>query len=324
MTAILDKEGTAHQNKKTMEYLSSNDLVDSAVQVRQTAIEVSNDSGESLNSMYLLVPQSADDMKALIHLRKRVNGESVELNDNGVVITEKAADILSVKEGDTVTVLDNNNKRKVTINGISENYINGYIFMTPKYYSGVYGKMPLYNMIICKMNNPSEENESKLGAECLDKDSIAAVSFISSNVSSFKNTISSMDTVILVLIICAGLLAVVVLYNLTNINIAERIREIATIKVLGFYNSETCAFVYRENIVLTICGIAVGLGLGIILHRFVILTIEVNGVMFDRNIALWSYFVSIGLTAVFAAMVNFVMYFKIKKIDMVESLKSVE
>ena len=175
-----------------------------------------------------------------------------------------------------------------------------------------------------KMTDVNEENESKLGNICLDNDSIAAVSFISGSIDSFNDTVKSLDTVVLVLIICAGLLAIVVLYNLTNINIAERVREIATIKVLGFYNGETCAFVYRENIILTLCGIIAGLGLGTILHRFIILTIEVNKTMFGREISLMSFLLAAVLTAFFAAIVNYVMYFKIKKIDMVESLKSIE
>lgn len=324
MIAILDKEGTAHQNKAVIDYINENALVEAAMLERQVSIDVKNSDGENFDSVHLFVPQSVEDMTELIHLRERKSGKAVELQDGGVVITEKMANVLSVKKGDTITLVDDHKKYSVIVNGISENYINSYVFITPEYYNELYGKAPLFNMVMCKMTEDTDENESKLGAKCLDNDDIAAVSFISGSISNFQDTISSLDTVILVLIICAGLLAVVVLYNLTNINIAERVREIATIKVLGFYNDETCAFVYRENVVLTMCGIAAGLGLGIILHRFVILTIEVNDVMFGRSISIWSYLFAASLTAVFAALVNFIMYFKIKKIDMVESLKSVE
>ena len=325
MIAILNEEGTAHQNKAAIDFINENELVEAAMLDRQISIEVRNSSGGSLNdSVYLFVPQSAEDMAELIHLRERKSGNAINLDNNGVVVTEKMANTLSIKQGDSITIVDDHKEYNVTVTGISENYINGYVFITPEYYSEIYGKAPLFNMVMCKMTEVTDENESKLGSKCLDNDGIAAVSFISGSISTFQDTIKSLDTVILVLIICAGMLAVVVLYNLTNINVAERVREIATIKVLGFYNGETCAFVYRENIVLTMCGIIAGLGLGIILHRFVILTIEINKTMFGRDISIWSYLFAVGLTAVFAALVNFVMYFKIKKIDMVESLKSIE
>ena len=151
-----------------------------------------------------------------------------------------------------------------------------------------------------------------------------AVSYSQDSKDNFSDVISSLNYVVLVLIFCSGALAFVVLYNLTNINITERIREIATIKVLGFYDQEVSAYVYRENLILTVLGALAGLGLGILLHGFVIQTAEIDTVMFGRVISLPSYLLSFALTMVFAALVNFLMYFKLKTISMVESLKSIE
>lgn len=325
MIAVLDDEGTSHQKQGIMSELRNSEFIDCAMLERQTAVEVKDANGKNTqDEIYMIVPQSIEDMQNFIHLRERSAGSPIELTDNGVVITEKMAKNLGVSVGDSVIVVDDYREYTVPVTGIAENYIYGYVYISPQYYKEVYGKDALFNMIMGKMTDTSSENESKLGTRCLDNDDVVAVSFISNSLENFNDTVRSLDTVVIVLIFCAGLLAVVVLYNLTNINVAERVREIATIKVLGFYNGETCAFVYRENIVLTLCGIAAGLGIGVILHRFVILTIEINKTMFGREIALYSFVFAALLTALFAAVVNFVMYFKIKQIDMIESLKSIE
>lgn len=325
MIAVLGEEGTVHRKQGTLDEIKNNEYVDCAMLERQTSIEVKDINGQNVqNEIYMIVPQSIEDMQSFIHLRERSTGNPISLTDSGAVITEKMANNLGVSVGDSVIIVDDYKEYTVPVTGIAENYIYGYVYISPEYYKQIYGKDALFNMVMSKMTEASPENESKLGTECLDNEGIVAVSFISSSLENFNDTVKSLDTVVIVLIICAGLLAIVVLYNLTNINVAERVREIATIKVLGFYNGETCAFVYRENIVLTFCGIAAGLGLGVILHRFVILTVEVNKTMFGREIGLYSFVFAALLTAVFAAVVNFVMYFKIKKIDMIESLKSIE
>ena len=325
LVAVLENEDTAHRHKDIIDSIKESEYVDSAMLERQTAIEVKAGNGEALtDDVYLIVPEDLNAMQSLIHIRQPKTGTPLTLQSDGAVITQKMSDVLNLSVGDTLTLTDNNKQYSVRVSGIAENYIYSYVVMNSEYYHTVYGKAPLYNMILGSMTEQSEEAEHKLGAYCLDKDGIVAVSFISGSIKSFNDTVKSLDMVTLVLLVCAALLAVVVLYNLTNINIAERVREIATIKVLGFYNGETCAFVYRENIILTICGIIAGLFVGIVLHRFVILTIEINKTMFTRDIAPLSFLLAAAITAFFAAAVNFVMYFKIKKIDMVLSLKSIE
>lgn len=325
LIAVLDSDGTAHQKSDVLDGVVSNEYVECAMLERQTAVEVTDIDGKNeQEEIYLVVPQSIEDMTNFIHLRERKSGVSLELTDSGAVITEKMANNLGVSVGDSIIVTDDHKEYTMTVTGITENYIYSYVYISPDFYKEIYGKDIRFNMIMAKMSENGYDFEEKLGEQCLDNGGIAAVSFISGSIDSFNDTVKSLDTVTLVLILCAGLLAIVVLYNLTNINIAERVREIATIKVLGFYNEETCMFVYRENIVLTLCGVIAGLGLGVILHRFVILTVEINKTMFDRTISLTSYLFAALLTIVFAVIVNFVMYFKIKKIDMVESLKSIE
>lgn len=325
LLAILDSDGTAHQKAELMSEFENDELIERAMLEHQVAIQVSDMEGENAqDNIYLTVPQSVEEMENFILLRERSSGEKIDLADNGVVITEKLADSLGVSSGDAVTLIDDHREYKVKVTGVAENYVSGYVYMSPEYFKEIYGTDARFNMVMARITEVNDENEEEIGSHYLDNSDIAAVSFISGSIESFNNTVNSLDLVILVLILCAGLLAIVVLYNLTNINIAERVREIATIKVLGFYDGETCAFVYRENVVLTLCGVIAGLGLGIILHRFVIITIEVNNVMFSRHIELLSYVYAALLTLLFAVIVNFVMYFKIKKIDMVESLKSIE
>ena len=163
-----------------------------------------------------------------------------------------------------------------------------------------------------------------MGNEWMEKDFITSVSFYSGIASSFADTISSLSLIVVVLVIAAGMLAFVVLYNLTNVNISERLREIATIKVLGFYDLEVAEYVYRENILLTVIGSLCGLILGIGLHRLIMNLAEMENVMFGRNIDASSFVISFAITLLFGLIVNLVMYRKLKKIPMVESLKSVE
>ncbi len=325
MLAVLHGDGTFHQKQDVLDFVLEQDEVSGAMLELQTSITADNTGGGNEQSdVYLVVPSSIEDMREFIHLHERESGNEIELTNEGAVITEKLADNLGVSAGDSIVITDDNTEYTLTVTGVCENYLYGYVYISPAYYEEIYGTQTRCNMLMVSMSDTEDDAQSSLGEKCLDNDGITAVSFISGSIDNFLDTVESLDAVILLLIVCAGLLAVVVLYNLTNINIAQRQREIATIKVLGFYDSETSAYVYRENIVLTICGIIVGLVLGIVLHRFVILTIEVNKTMFCRDIAWWCYLAATVLTAVFAALVNAVMYGKIKAIDMVESLKSVE
>ena len=273
----------------------------------------------------LVIPKNVDEFKNFIALRERSNQKEIKLDNDGVVITEKLAKSLGVKIGDKIIVENEEGDREeVEISDISEMYVDHYVFMSPEYYKSTFGVTNEINTIALKLNESSKNVEESLGTELMSNESVKSVTFFSGIIDNFDNTINSLNIVVIVLIVSAGALAFVVLYNLTNVNISERLREIATIKVLGFYDKEVSAYVYRENLLLTAIGSVFGLGLGTILHRFIMITVEFDSMMFGRNINTLSYFISVIVTMGFAILVNLVMYKKLKKIPMVESLKSVE
>ena len=205
-----------------------------------------------------------------------------------------------------------------------EMYINNYIFMTSDYFNQVFGYTPDNNRILGKLTGDDETVQAAIGDRYLTDSSVKSLTFVKANISRFENMIQSLDLVTWVLIISAGLLAFVVLYNLTNVNISERRREIATIKVLGFFDPEVGMYVYRENIFLTLIGGVFGLFLGRLLHIYIMLTVEMDAIMFGYAIKPVSYIYSYLITLIFSVVVNLAMYGKLKKLPMVESLKSVE
>lgn len=275
-------------------------------------------------STYLIVVQNSEKLNSTISLHTRTGNEELALTDNGVLINEKLSEEFGIKTGDTIKVSGEFGENEVTVCGIFEQYLQNYIYMTPTLYNSLYGKNPSYNILDVKLNDNSQSAQEKFSSEILKDDSIAAVSFIASSLEEFENMLNSLNLVVLVMIICAAALAFVVLYNLTNINIAERVREIATFKVLGFNNKETSSFIYKENIVLTLLGIIFGLVLGIFLTSFIVHTVEIDNIMFGRVIYPTTYIFAAGFTMLFSLIVNAVMSFKIKDVNMVESLKSVE
>lgn len=284
------------------------------------------------------IPGSADDYSTEITVvndtsaymdyvtfRTRRSKKTIELDDSGVIISEKLAKDLNVKEGDNVLIHDEDNKQAtVKVSGVMEMYINNYIFMTSEYYSQVFGYKPDNNRILGILTSDGDDIQSVIGDRYLTDNNVKSLTFVKANITRFENMIQSLDLVTWVLIISAGMLAFVVLYNLTNVNISERIREIATIKVLGFYDREVGEYVYRENIILTLIGGVFGLLLGMALHAYIMTTIELDGVMFGTKINISSFLISYGITILFSLLINIFMYPSLKKIPMVESLKSVE
>ena len=283
-------------------------------------------SGESDDySTEITVVSNEQDYKDFVTFRSRKDKSELELTDSGVIITEKLAKDLSVKAGDTILIQDDNNKQvSVNVTGVMEMYINNYIFMTSDYFNQVFGYTPDNNRILGKLTGDDETVQAAIGDRYLTDSSVKSLTFVKANISRFENMIQSLDLVTWVLIISAGMLAFVVLYNLTNVNISERIREIATIKVLGFYDTEVGEYVYRENIILTLIGGVFGLLLGVALHSYIMTTIELDGVMFGTKINISSFLISYGITILFSLLINLIMYPSLKKIPMVESLKSIE
>ena len=188
----------------------------------------------------------------------------------------------------------------------------------------MYGEEPEYNQLFLKLPSMSEAQKESFSKTVMAEEAVDSVTYVEDLQEHVDQMMQSLNLVVVVLIVAAALLAFIVLYNLNNINIIERRRELATIKVLGFFDGELAMYVYRENILLTIFGILFGVVLGIFLHRFVILTCEIDMIMFGRDISALSYASSVALTALFSVIVNFGMFYKLRRIDMVESLKSME
>ena len=282
-------------------------------------------SGDESVEVALMIPQQMGKMGNFITLRERVSGKSVALSEDGVVITEKAAEALGVKQGDTIQIENKDGKTaSFTVTGVVENYIQDYAYLSPDLYEAAFGQVPEMNMAMVQLAEDTEEAREQFMTQVLTLDKVASLMMVHNLMESMDNMLSKIDMIVVVLIVCAGLLAFVVLYNLTNINIEERVKEIATIKVLGFYNNEVAAYVYRESMVLSMIGTVLGLVLGVLLHRFVIQSVEVSGVMFVRNISTLSFVYSALLTLLFSWLVNLVMNRKLKNISMVESMKAPE
>lgn len=282
------------------------------------------DKGENKN-VDVYVVSNAKQFSQFVDLRERIGHKQIAIEEHGAVISEQLAKRKDITVGDTISIDNGQGKRKnVKITDICENYVGHVLYMTSDYYKSIYHTSAKPTGQLVKLKYVNNSLESKLGSTYLKDDAIESVQFYSSIASSFEDTVSSLSFVVVVLIISAGLLAFVVLYNLTNVNISERLREIATIKVLGFYDKEVSAYVYRENMILTIIGGLVGLWLGIALHTLIMDLAELDNVMFGRNINMPSFLYSFLITLAFAIIVNVFMYNKLKKIPMVESLKSIE
>lgn len=296
-----------------------------SVYIRQTTVDAV--CGNETFSVYLVVPEDADKMNDFMTFRHRVGGESVTFpNADGVLVTEKMASKLGLEKGDTFTLKSGDEEGvEVSVGDICENYVYNYVYMSADAYTACFGSEPEYNMVWGKyLSDLTPQQEEDLCQRALQLDQVEGVTSLSQTQDSVSDMLQGLNAVVVLIVICASALAFIVLYNLTNINITERIREIATIKVLGFRDKEVNAYVYRENVVLTVIGMVVGLVLGVFLHAFVIVTAEVDMVMFVRTISPWSYVFAALLTLLFAGFVSFVTYFSLKKIDMIESLKSVE
>ena len=273
----------------------------------------------------LEVPKELTNFNDFYAFRDRKSGEVYEFpTDGGAAISEKTATMLGVKAGDTVQLKKGDDIVDVKISIIVENYVRHYLYLAPDLYEELFGGAPDYNQLLMKYQDMSGNYETALGEKIMTYDGVAAISFTSDLIDQIDNMLRSLDIVIVVLIVSAGLLAFVVLYNLNNINITERQRELATLKVLGFFDGEVASYVYRENMVLTLFGVIAGMGIGTFLHHCVIQTVEVDMMMFGRNVFPRSYSWSALITLAFALFVNFMMFYRLRKIDMIESLKSVE
>ena len=271
----------------------------------------------------VVIPQDTGAAQEYIRLRTEEGEDIPWPGEEEAVISAKLARKCGIRVGDTVTRTEDGEKLKVKVTALSRNYIYNYVYISPETWKLDNGSDPVYKSIYIHASEGTQENR-ELSEKLLACDAVSAVAVNADMLSQINKMMGSLDAVVLLVILCAGALAFIVIYNLTNINITERIREIATIKVLGFRPKETAAYVFRENVVLTALGTIVGLGAGICLHRFVIANIDVDMVTFQPRVLPFSFVKSILLTFVFMVIVDVVMYLKLERINMAESLKSVE
>lgn len=277
-------------------------------------------------SVHTYVPQSTDILDDFVTLRSRKGHKEYELTDDGAVITEKLAKDTGTEVGDMLELANaKGEKYQVKVSAIVENYINHYVYISPQYFRTCFGEDPKFNYITVTLKDyTNESDEQNVADDMLSYNDVSGVVSTDVMIDSFNTIVDRLDIVIVIFIVAAGLLAFVILYNLTNISVQERLREIATIKVVGFSDAEVTAYVYRENIFLTAAGIFFGIFGGILLHRVVINIAEVNVVMFGRNIYWWSYLAAVILTALFAAAVSLLVHKRLQKLDVISALKSVE
>lgn len=305
-------------------YLSDNSNIEAFMNAKMSSITVQNEKEEV--DAYLTVIEDLEQLEKFFVHRNRKTKEKYALTDEGVILTEKAASMLGAKAGDEIKLSEEGkNEKKVKVTAVCENYAGHYVYMTEDLYEEIYGEEPFYNNILVKAKDGvSDAQIEKIGEEILEFEDILYIQYTASLSSQLSDMLVALDQVMVLIILVAGLLSFVVLYNLNNINITERRRELATLKVLGFYDIEVANYVYRENILLTLFGTMVGCFIGKFLHYFTITTVEVDMAMFGREISVKSYLICALFTIGFSAFVNWIMYFKLKKINMVESLKSVE
>ena len=280
--------------------------------------------GDKEKDIQIVVPNDSKEIATAITLKDKKTKEKLELDDNSIFITDKVAELLGIKVGDKIELEDSkHNKVNVVVGKIVEQYLEHYIYMSKELYENTFSKEYKANVLYVNYTNTNID-ENKLTAKILEDNKVSTVIGTTKMIASADDMLQSLNSVVYILIVSAGLLAFVVLYNLANININERIRELATIKVLGFYDKEVFDYVSREVVLLTIIGIFLGLIGGFFLTNFIISTCEIEVLRFPRTIGMMSYIYSALITIVFTIIVNIATYFVLKKIDMIESLKSVE
>ncbi len=282
---------------------------------------VKNDNKEEVQ---IIVPKDKSELEEIISLNNEKTKQKEDIKDDEIIITSKVAQLIGAKENDIVKIKDSDEEEKeFKVSAIVENYVGHYVYMSKDLYEKEYEKYKT-NVLYVKDKDLTQDEEDRLVKEIVEKEEVSSVTSLETLMKTINDMMSSLNYVVIVLIVSAGILAFVVLYNLANVNISERIRELATIKVLGFYDKEVYNYIARETVILTIIGIILGLFAGYFLNMFILQTCEINALRFAKIVKPVSYLYSVLITIIFTLIVNIVTYFSLKKIDMIESLKSVE
>lgn len=303
-------------------YINSNENIESYVEIDGATGKLKNENANFDVTMF--IPNDKENFKNAINLIDTKTNENVELSDNGIIITDKVAEFLKIGAGDNVTLVSSDDiEYNFKVDYVVKNYVSHYVYMSKQFYETNI-KTYKTNMIYINNKDITDEQKSKMSEEILNIKGVSSVNMISDMMKMVSDMLNTMNYVVVILIVASALLAFVVLYNLANINIAERQREIATLKVLGFYNKEVDNYINKENIIFTIIGVVLGLVFGTFLTDGIIASVEIDKLRFLKNIEPISYVYSAAITILFSLIVNAIIHFILKKIDMIESLKSVE
>lgn len=330
LTVSMDDDATEEELEEVEKTLSEERNASAHTLVSTENVIATSETDVDGQRIELVVPSDLDEIGDYVHFRERVGRRPIDLSENSVVISEKLATHLGVSVGDEISLQEEDSvgnatgaKHNVVVNDIMENYVGQFVFMGSEAYAEAFGEDPSYRTYYAKATE-DESVRQELSDELLDMDGVKTVGYNDETISMYKTMLKSVDSVVVILVVAAAALAFVVLYNLNNINITERQREVATLKVLGFTHREVDAYIYRETALLSMIGAALGLVLGVFMEQYVVITVEVDQVMFGREIHPTSFIVAYVLTMVFTVLVMLAMRKKLRSIDMVESLKSVE
>ena len=307
--------------KKLKEFIEKQDKVKECTPARQ---QMSTIEANGVNKEIFYTVMKKDEISKYINLKERETQKSIELTDDGIVLTEKLARVLNVKAGDTVKLIEDDKEKIVQVTGVTENYVYNYMYMTPELYTQIYEKEIQYNLFIANLEEINEDEEVTLSNDLKEDDQISGTVYVRNLNADYQKSLSGLSSIVFLFIGCASLLSFVVLINLNNINIEERRRELATFKLLGFYKKELEHYIFRENIILTIFGSLLGVFAGISVLGLIIQSAEVETIMIPVELNIVDFIISVSITLTFTLITNFMMKKKIKKIDMIESLKSVE
>ncbi len=304
-----------------------NDFLDDTKKVNEFT-QVSSQTGHAnrkgdsfMTTIY--VPKEPNTFKDFVHLRDRQSGKTILFDKSSVIVTEMLAETLNIKAGDTFTLENADGETgEFILSGITENYVGSYVYMNQADYKKAFAEEPSFNSLMANTFITDDSQQDEALTKLFTSDMVSNAGFVSQTKKSYDSLLSSINYVVFALIVAAGGLAIVVIYNLTNINISERRKELATLKVLGFHNKEVGGYIFREISILSMVGTVVGLLLGVALHAFVVRTAERTDLMFGRSISLTSFIASAVITMVFSFIVQLILYKKLKRIEMVDSMKA--
>ena len=323
MTLSLKHEGDQHLDRRIANLLADSSTVKEALPVHMETGE--GRSPDHNTDLYILVPSDSARFTDYHILRERVGHASVPFVETGAILTEKAADMLGIQPGGNLTLRSQDDQEAVIpVTGVCENYVQGYVFLSADLYEQAFGEVPEFDTLLIKTVDMDAHARDHLAAALLESSNVTGVSFSATTIETFEDMLSSIDYIVILLIVAAAALAFIVLYNLTNINICERQKEIATLKVLGFYRREVSGYVFRETAILSLMGTALGLVFGAFFHQFVVQTAETDAAMFGRTVYPMSYLYAAALSLAFTLLVSLALKGKLRQIDMVESLKAPE